>query len=490
MRLVWLGMAMLLGSLGACGGPATGSEGPECDGSPCEDDGPAPGTDTGEVATSGDDDGTAGDDDDDDDAPGTEEGSGDTAPVDGGIPCEVQELLAAECWMCHDETPSFGAPMSLVTIDDFSVPAVSDVTRPVFELVLERTAADTKPMPPSGLLEDAERSVLVDWIDAGMPEADQTDCEPETPPDGWGPEALPCEPDAMFTAFAPDGQGDGFAVPTVTDLYQCFVLDSPFSPDQQGIAWAPVIDDERVVHHMLLLSSDDASLQPGSVVPDCGSLTLSTSMIMGWAPGSPNFIMPDEAGLELPNPGQRLVLQIHYNNAAGHLDAVDASGFAMCTTDTPRDNTAATLWLGTTEIDIPANGTATATGECDTERTGQPTTVMMSWPHMHEFGTTFTTEVVRQGGQVETIVDVPAFNFDNQIYYEHDPPFVLQPGDILRTTCNYDNPTGSSVGFGEDTGDEMCFNFALVYPIDAYDVNLPLLPPTAGRFCYDGLLPI
>jgi len=162
----------------------------------------------------------------------------------------------------------------------------------------------------------------------------------------------------------------------------------------------------------------------------------------------------------------------------------------MCTTETPRDNAAGTLWLGTAEIDIPANSTATAVGNCDTERTGVPTTVMMSWPHMHEYGTGFTTEVVRQDGQVETIVDVDDFNFDNQVYYHHDPAFVLQPGDVLRTTCDYDNPTDSSVGFGEDTGDEMCFNFAMVYPIDAYDLNLPLVPPSVGRLCYDGLLPI
>ena len=50
----------------------------------------------------------------------------------------------------------------------------------------------------------------------------------------------------------------------------------------------------------------------------------------------------------------------------------------------------------------------------------------------------------------------------------------VEPGDVLRTTCTYDNDGDVAVTVGEGTGDEMCFNFALVYPIDAFG-------PNAGR---------
>ena len=48
----------------------------------------------------------------------------------------------------------------------------------------------------------------------------------------------------------------------------------------------------------------------------------------------------------------------------------------------------------------------------------------------------------------------------------------------LTTTCTYDNPDGGPVGFGEDTEDEMCFNFVLTYPID--------IVPADYRVCMTG----
>ena len=40
----------------------------------------------------------------------------------------------------------------------------------------------------------------------------------------------------------------------------------------------------------------------------------------------------------------------------------------------------------------------------------------------------------------------------------------VQPGDVLTTTCYYDNPNTTSVGFGNKTSDEMCFDFIAVFP--------------------------
>ena len=68
------------------------------------------------------------------------------------------------------------------------------------------------------------------------------------------------------------------------------------------------------------------------------------------------------------------------------------------------------------------------------------------------------------------IVDgaIDPFSFDDQRYYAHDPPVVFQPGDGIRTTCTYDNPTNTAVHFGEKTEDEMCFNFVMLWPIDVF----------------------
>jgi hypothetical protein len=380
----------------------------------------------------------------------------------------------------------FGAPMPLRTLDDLLLPAVSDETRAVFDMILERIADPQRPMPPDGSMSSDDAALITDWIAAGMEPYEGSTCD-DAPPDEdpWGPEQLPCEPTVEFRSHAASGT-DGFVVPQVTDLYQCFVFDSPFTAEEQGIAWAPIIDDARVVHHWLLLQSNDPELQDGDVFPCGAELQFDSPMLMGWAPGTPNFVMPEEAGLELPGPGEKVILQIHYNNTAGYADAVDGSGVALCTTEQPRPNTAATLWLGSLDIEVPAGGTATVVGECHTGvRASEPVTMLASWPHMHETGTSIKTELIRQGNtdNTETLVDVPTWNFDNQIYYPHDPPVVITPGDVLRTTCRYENPYDTPVSFGEGTGDEMCFDFSIVYPITAFDLENPYGPPTLGRYC-------
>ena len=425
-------------------------------------------------------DGTAGGSGDSGDATG----SGEDGAQAGDIPCEVQEVLAANCTGCHSDPVKFGATMPLASIEHFRVPAVTDPTVSVADLTLARMVDTDRPMPADSSLSDGDRGIIEAWIAAGMPGEDAGECEgvADDGDDPWGPDTLPCEPDQLFLAHN-NGTDEGFNVPEVSDLYQCFAFDSPFTDKTQGIAWAPVIDDERVVHHWLLLRGDETT-QTGTF--PCSAISLDAPMIMGWAPGTPNFIMPDEAGLELPGPGEKIILQIHYNNSAGHTDAIDSSGVAMCTTEEPREHAAGTLWLGSLQIDVPAGGTQDVVSDCDTSRLDEPVHMLLSWPHMHELGSAISTELIRANGAgSEMLADVPAWNFYNQVYYPHLPAVVIEPGDILRTTCSYDNTTGQTVNFGEGTGDEMCFDFSIVYPITAFDVPNPFGPAELGRYCVD-----
>ncbi len=41
---------------------------------------------------------------------------------------------------------------------------------------------------------------------------------------------------------------------------------------------------------------------------------------------------------------------------------------------------------------------------------------------------------------------------------------MLDVGDSIRTRCTWNNTTSSPAGFGENTSDEMCFNFISYYP--------------------------
>jgi hypothetical protein len=56
-----------------------------------------------------------------------------------------------------------------------------------------------------------------------------------------------------------------------------------------------------------------------------------------------------------------------------------------------------------------------------------------------------------------------SFSFEFQDFKALDR-VELKDGDTVTTNCRFDNDTGATVTFGENSDDEMCFNFALYYP--------------------------
>ncbi len=454
-------IAAIVIALGCGSSPAAdGGEGEtECL-QPCDESGPGPGTTSAET-TGGTDSATSAD---------ATTGSDPTGTDVDGLPCDVADVIARNCAMCHSEPPKFGAPMTLVEHSGWLVPAVTEPALTVAALADMRIEDTVAPMPPTGQMAPADRDVLHAWIADGTPGDPDSDCDPvdtDTGGDPVGPDALPCEPSHTIVAHA-DGSDEAFHVPEAgaDNLYMCFTFASPFESTVQGTAWAPITDDERVLHHWILFRTNTP--QADGAAGPC-HMPSDAVFVSGWAPGGQNFVMPDDVGLELGGPDDYFILQVHYHNAAHHADALDQSGVAFCTTDTPREHTAGVLTLGTTDISIPAGASdVNAVGNCPSDITSfLPTTLytLASFPHMHQLGRSFST-VVDRGGEQLTLVDVPQFSFDNQISYVHEPPFEIHAGDSLTTTCTYDNPGGGTVGFGERTEDEMCFNFALMYPID------------------------
>ena len=184
------------------------------------------------------------------------------------------------------------------------------------------------------------------------------------------------------------------------------------------------------------------------------------------------MVMPDDVGLELGGPDDWYILQLHYNNTANYPDAVDRSGVAFCTVDEPRPQTAGVLTFGSIQIALPPNSEGVEVdGTCRSWNTWSwpELHVLGAGPHMHEYGRAMRTEIHRDGGGVDTLVDVPVFDFDSQGMYITDEDLVIHPGDSVETTCTYDNPTDDFVFFGEGTNDEMCFNFVMAYPIESIE---------------------
>jgi hypothetical protein len=394
------------------------------------------------------------------------------------LPCDVDDVFERNCRQCHASEPRYGAPMPLATYADLTAPAVSDPSRTVFELSRARIADPVSPMPPptAGTLSDADRATLDAWFGAMAPPKPAGEaCDA---PDGGildpGIDA-PCEPTHAFLAHAPGSADAPFEPPTgPTDLYECFSFRSPFAAGSQASGWVPVIDDERVVHHMILYRT--SARVPEGDVSEC-EMPSDAQFIAGWAPGGPPAVLPDDVGLLLGEPTDSFILQIHYFNAAGHTDVRDRSGLAFCTVETPRPELAGIVRMGSREIDLPPRSEGVeVTGVCPSATTRflrEPLHVLASGPHMHGRGVRFVSEIHRGGdpANVETLLRVDPFDFSSQAIYWHEDVVTFEPGDALVTRCIYDNPTDTRVRAGEGTEDEMCLNFVMAYPIDSFDVE-------------------
>lgn len=394
--------------------------------------------------------------------------SQEATPTDAGstpLPCDVDAVLAKNCRSCHQSPPKFGAPMPLTSWEAVHKKAVSTPSLEVWQLMKQRVHDAKNPMPAAGMLGAADLAVLDGWFAAGAPKGSGACGDAGVVVPKEGPDYLPC-PKSQQKTFVAHGEGaDKFAVPAdAGNLYECFYFKSPFATTTQATAFAPIIDDARVVHHWILFETGTPQKE-GTYGP-C-KMPLDAQFISGWAPGAGNKVLPDDVGLRLPGADRWLILQLHYWNVAGHADARDASGVAMCTTETLRPHTAVISTLGSANIELPPKSVDVAvTGKCTPTLT-EPVHVLSSSPHMHGRGKTFKTKVLRGGDptKTETIVDVARFDFNaQQSYPAPGTDYVLQPGDTLETTCVYDNPGGSPVYFGEKTEDEMCFNFVLAWP--------------------------
>ena len=235
------------------------------------------------------------------------------------------------------------------------------------------------------------------------------------------------------------------------DHYECFRFAAPVDETRFIRRIETVVDDARVLHHIVLVP--DESGEPNTNSP-CNEINPS-ALTYAWAPGQGALQFP-EGGLRL-EPGQRMTLNIHYNNAAQHPDVIDSSGIRIY--HGPEGPEVAMLTFGPTEINVPPQEMGSAEGWC---RLPAETNLLYSFPHMHETGTGFRQVIEREDDEDDPIITINGWDFDAQYIYETPKP--LPEGTVARTSCSFRISTDRPIRFGEGTDDEMCFNFSYISP--------------------------
>ncbi len=286
-------------------------------------------------------------------------------------------------------------------------------------------------------LSATEKETLIAWVDKGAVEGNLADApKPRTFVEGW---RIP-KPDVVFEMPAE------YAVPATGAVdYQYFPVATHFTEDK----WVEAVEvrpgDRAVVHHAIVVtgSKDDFNEQ---------------EFLAGYAPGTvPQIWKPGQA--RLIKAGSYLTFQMHYtaNGKPSH----DRTKIGLIFAKKPPVEEIVAMQAAAHKLAIPpsdANYRTTAVAMID-----EPCTLVGLRAHMHLRGKSFTFRAVYPSGEVETLLDIPHYDFHWQPYYYLATPKVLPRGTRIEATGVFDNsvnnpanPNPSAMVFwGPQSWDEM-----------------------------------
>jgi hypothetical protein len=394
---------------------------------------------------------------------GGDAGAGETTTGGGSSTdtpwCKAKAVFDARCVSCHDGQRTAGAPMALKTFADLTAESPQYPGTKIFTRVLTRMKATTSPMPPGGDATPAQIQAVEAWIQAGAQAGSNPTCAGAGGTDGGSSQdAWPadCENFYKIRAHDPDDPSQPYRMLQNAENHPGFTFDAPWGDEEvQALAFRPITHNKKILHHWILYQSGAAR-----------------AFLSGWAPGQDdaNRALPSDVGMYLPSGAGSLYLDMHYYNlGADTVEELDASGVEICTVSKAkfRPNTA-TVFMGFVGFGspmVPANSmNHDVTAKCIVKAT-EPVHVLTASPHAHKYAThmKFTAAV---GGEQIVMHDLP-FDFEEQRSMRLPQEVVLNTGDTVTTTCTYTNMTNRNITFSEDTDGEMCFNFALYYPMGA-----------------------
>jgi hypothetical protein len=240
------------------------------------------------------------------------------------------------------------------------------------------------------------------------------------------------------------------------EKYFCYTYHSP-ADAERGITEVQPIQG-TAVHHVALFQVFPSDPEPEGFF-ECNVL-VKTNWQPIWAGGAGGngLVLPEGVGF-IVEPDTQYLVQYHIQNvtegaiterSAINLRYEEAAGL------TP----AGIYALGSFSLTIPAGATDfQQITECISDRQMH---VFAAFPHMHKLGKSITLETGPSAAEAQVSYAKDPWVFGDQ---PMDPMNLeLQPGDYLRSTCTWDNPTLADVSFGESSDDEMCFMVVFYYP--------------------------
>jgi hypothetical protein len=329
---------------------------------------------------------------------------------------QVAPLLQKSCVGCH--SPGNVGPFAMT-----SYAKVKGWSAMIQEVLLERRMPPWHADPHHGkFLNDrsltaAESQALLRWVRQGCPRGEGED--PLVKPVAAAPEWELGKPDFLVKLPKQD-------VPATGEVDYRYI-DSDFVMPQDAWLRAAITrpGNPRVIHHVIVRVRYPALYRDR---PE------EAYLFTTWVPGLPQAECPPETGLFVPK-GARFNFEVHYTtNGEPQTDESEVGLYLASGRPKMRLETRG---CETRELDIPpgaanAKHTTTYCFKRDTRIYGLS-------PHMHLRGSWFKFELLYPDGKRETLLSVPAYDFNWQSGYRLAEPKSAPAGSWLLCTGGFDN---------------------------------------------------
>lgn len=359
---------------------------------------------------------------------------------------DVAPILHARCITCH--RPGEVAPMSLRTFDEVR-PWARAIKQKVMAREMPPWFADAAPgvFSNDSRLTPQQIDTITRWVDGGAARGNPAD-EPKLPAltEGW----QLGEPDYIITlplVNIPAEGRDYFPTPNLT-------LDLPEDRWIRAVEIRP--SNREVTHHSVIFTA------PAGVGGGLGAAGATGFFdVLGvWAVGTPPTVYPDGMGRRLRK-GQQLRTNLHYH--PNGKPATDQTRVGLYWGKGELKKEVASALPGDLTFRIPPgakNHEMRAVYVVD-----QDSVVVSYFPHMHLRGKDMAITATFPDGRRQTLIDVPNYDFNWQLFYYPKERVELPRGTRVDIVAHYDNSAdnpnnpdpGRAVTFGEQSTDEMMF---------------------------------
>jgi hypothetical protein len=384
---------------------------------------------------------------------------------------DLDPILQARCAGCHQEGGA--APFPLVTYED---------VRKRRDLIVDVTRRRLMPpwMPePGGVafvgdrsLSDEQIALFQRWAGDGAPGGPAVTHSPAPPrkPDDWvlGKPDLILRVEAPF-ALAAEGR----------DVYRNFVI--PLPPFASSPRYVRALEfhpgNPKAVHHAFLfvdrtlgsLALDRKSPEPGFPglhVPP--SAQAPPGHFLSWQPGKLPLPDPEDMAWPLAS-GSSIVIQTHLR-PSGKVEQVQPL-VGLFFTDKPPTRIPEKIGLWSHDIRIPAGERAVTVRDSIT--LPADVDVLRILPHAHFLARIVEAQARLPDGSTQTLLRIPAWDFNWQGDYVYKEPRFLPKGTVLSMSVTYDNSADNArnpnqpprdVAYGVESGDEMAEVWLQVLP--------------------------